>query len=467
MPPEQIVAIGIDFTACTVLPTKSDGTPLCFLKEYECEPHAYVKLWKHHAAQYCAEIINKKAVERNESFLKRFGGKISSEFYFPKLLQIALEAPQIFENADLFIEAADWLTWKLTGKLCRSASFAGYKAMWDKKEGYPSKDFLDSLKDGFGEKSYSLLKGDILMPCTIAGYISNEFASLTGLTTKTAVITPIIDAHSALFSAGIHKKDEMLIIMGTSGCHVSLSDTYKEIPGILASVQDGILPDFFGYESGQSGFGDHFEWLSNNFVPESLSKQAREKDTNVLELLAEKAKQQKPGEHGLIALDWFNGNRSPLNDSDLSGLILGLNLNTKPEDIYRALVEAIAYGSRKIIENYEKHDFSINSVCACGSLSKNDFIMQIFADVLGKEIKIADSENGSALGSAIIAASASGELALDDAITKLCKLRTSSYKPIPENQEIFDKLYSEYSKLYNYFGCGENNVMKELNKYKK
>lgn len=460
---KDVIGIGIDFTACTVLPVKKDGTPLCLIKEFEREPHTYVKLWKHHAAQYCADMINQKA---DENLLASFGGKISSEFYHPKLLQTMLEAPRVTDFADFYIEAGDWIVWLLTGKMSRSASMAGYKALYTKEHGYPSKDFLNSVCQGFGDTAERLLQGDILPVGSVAGGLCKEYAEITGLTEGTPVTSCIIDAHSALLSARITDADKMLMILGTSGCYISLGKEYKKVDGVYAIVQDGIENGFYGYESGQSALGDQFHWLSCNMVSKEIQRQAESSGIKVLDLLSQKAALQKPGSSGLLALDWWNGNRSVLNDGELSGMIVGLTLTTKPEDIYSALVEAIAFGTRKIIENYEQSSVFIKELYACGSLSKNNYIMQVYADVLGKEIKICASENGSALGSAIFAATATGEYSLKQAAKQMGRIKDISFVPNMQNKEIYDRLYKQYELLHDYFGKGANNVMKELLKLK-
>ena len=459
---EQITGIGIDFTASTVFPATKDLIPLCKMPQFEDNPHAYVKLWKHHGAQYCADIINQKATEQHMKFLELCGGKVSAEHYYPKLLQIAIEAPEIFENCDLFIEAGDWIVSKITGKLTKSSSMASYKAFWNEQDGYPSEEFLESLKTGFGKKASILTKGEIVPVGTLAGRITKDGAKLTGLCEGTAVSSCIIDAHSSLPALNITDENQMMIIMGTSGCHISLSKEFKKASGILGAAKDGIINGFYGYESGQSGFGDLFEWLEKNFIPKDITEQANAQGIKPLELLSQKAALQKPGKSGLLALDWWNGNRSPLNDSRLSGMIIGLTLSTKPEDIYRALVESIAFGTRKILDNYQQNDMPIESITACGGMSKNEFILQIFADITGKKIKVTDSKNPTTLGSAMFGAVAAGIYDIKTACKKMSSYKEKVFTPIPENTEIYNKLYNEYCILTDYFGKGKNDIMKRL-----
>lgn len=470
---EDVIGIGIDFTACTVLPVKKDGTPLCFLDEYKSNPHAYVKLWKHHAAQKYANKLNEIAEQRGEKFLQRYGGKISSEWFVPKIWQIAEEAPEIYDSMDRFIEAADWIIWQLTGVETRNTCTAGYKALWSKKYGFPSKDFFKALNPKL-ENMVEEKIGDNIMPIGgKAGEITEKAAKLTGLKVGTAVAVANVDAHVALPAVGVTTPGKMLMIIGTSTCDVLLGDEEKIVPGMCGVVEDGIVKGYLGYEAGQSCVGDHFDWFVKNCVPDSYYREADALGFNIHRLLREKAQVKKPGETGLLALDWWNGNRSVLVDVDLTGVILGLNLLSRPEDIYRALIEATAYGAKKIIETFRQNGVYINELYAAGGIAEKDaFMMQIYADVTNMEIKISASSQTPALGSAMFGAVAAGsEMGGYDDI-KSCaevmgKVKDIVYKPIPENVEIYKKLYAEYEKLHDYLGRGENDVLKRLKEIKK
>ena len=464
---ENVVGIGIDFTASTVMPLNEDLVPLCLLKEYQSMPHAYVKLWKHHSALYLADQITALGKDRNEPWLKRIGGKVSSEFCFPKLLQIAVEDPEIFDQTEYFMEAGDYVVYCLTGVLSRSTCIAGFKSYWSKEEGYPSEAFLNGLKPNFGTKALKMLRGPLIAPGRAVGNLTAEFAEKLGLSERTVVSAAVIDAHAAIPSAGMLRENQMLMILGTSGCHISLSKVYREVEGICGIVKDGIIDGFYCYESGQNGAGDHFEWLLRTCISAEMEAAAKENGMSVLNYLASLAEKQKVGEHGLLCLDWFNGNRSVLTDSDLSGVILGLTLSTKPEDIYRALVEAVAFGTRKIIENYENAGVPVEGLCATGTMAKSPFVMQIFSDILGKEIGIVASQNGPALGSAIFAAAASGALSLTDAIQKMGKTKEAYYSPNADHKVLYDKLYNEYSALHDYFGRAVNSVLKNLKSFRR
>ena len=470
---DDVIGIGTDFTACTLLPTKRDGTPLCFLPEYEREPHAYVKLWKHHAAQDKANRLNEIAAARGEAWLQNYGGKISSEWAIPKIWQVLDEAPEIYAAADRFIEAADWIIWQLCGKETRNSCTAGYKEIWNKRAGYPSPDFFKALDPRLENVVQDKL-GTVITPLgSRAGALTEEAAALTGLRPGIAVAVGNVDAHVCVPAVGIDGPAKMLAIMGTSTCHIMMGTEEKQVPGMCGVVADGVLPGYYGYEAGQSCVGDHFAWFVENCVPAAYAQEAEAQGKNIHVYLTEKAEKLLPGQSGLLALDWWNGNRSVLVDVDLTGMMLGMTLATRPEEMYRALIEATAYGTREIIENYRANGVPVEEFFASGGISqKNAMAMQIYADVLNMPIKIAGSAQGPALGSAIFASVAAGEAAggYDDifaAARAMGRTKNLVYTPIPENAAVYDKLFAEYVTLHDYFGRGANDVMKRLKAIKK
>ena len=471
--PADVIGVGIDFTACTVLPVKADGTPLCFLPKFAGNPNAYVKLWKHHAAQDKANALNETASSMGEEWLARYGGKISSEWAFPKLWQILDESPKVYEAMNAFVEAADWVIWQLTGKQTRNSCTAGYKAMWSKSEGYPSKAFFKALDPRMENVIEEKFSGPVTPLGGKAGELTEAAAKLTGLNPGTAVAVANVDAHVTVPAVKIDSAGKMLAIMGTSTCHMLISDKEVKVPGICGVVEDGILPGFFGYEAGQSCVGDHFAWFIDNCLPKEYFDAAEKEGVNIHKYLRSKAEKLKVGESGLLALDWWNGNRSVLVDVDLTGVMLGMTLQTKPEEIYRALIEATAYGTRKIIETFRENGVPVEEFYASGGISQKDpMTMQIYADVIGIPIKIAGSLQGPALGSAIFGAVAAGKQAggydsVMEAAQAMGKLRDEVYIPIAENVKAYDKLYAEYSILHDYFGRGANDVMKRLKELKK
>ncbi len=466
--PQDVIGIGTDFTACTVLPTKADGTPLCFLPEYRNNPHAWVKLWKHHAAQPEANQLNDTARELGYDFLDRYGGKISSEWLFPKIWQTLDEAPEIYAAADRFIEAADWVIWKLTGIETRNNCTAGYKAIWSKKDGFPPNEFFKALDPRLEFVVDQKLSRQIDYLGDRAGTLTPEAAAWTGLKVGTAVAVANVDAHVSVPAATVVEIGRMVIIMGTSNCHMVLGEQERIVPGMCGYVEDGIIPGFFGYEAGQSCVGDHFAWFVENCVPESYQQQAKALGLDIHAYLEKRAADLLPGESGLLALDWWNGNRSVLVDVDLTGLLIGQTLATKPEEIYRALIEATAYGTRIIIETFEENGVPVNEIVATGGLpDRNRLLMQIYADVTGREIRVAAAQQTPALGSAMFGAVAAGKDAggydtIYDASQAMAHLRAEKYIPNPHHKDIYDALYAEYVRLHDYFGRGDNDVMKRL-----
>jgi len=321
--PWDVIGIGTDFTACTMMPVDADGTPFSMIPKWRSRPHAWVKLWKHHAAQHEADKLNEMARRRNEGWLKRYGGKISSEWMLPKIMQILDEDPEIYKAAARFIEAADWIVMQMTGEEARNSCTAGYKAIWHKKDGYPGKAFFKALDPRLENVVDEKLSRDIRPLGQKAGEITARAAKLTGLKEGTAVSVGNVDAHVSVPAAGITDAGKMLMIMGTSICHMVMGTKEKIVPGMCGVVEDGILPGFQGYEAGQSCVGDHFAWFTKNCVPEAYEKEARKRGVSIHDLLVDKASKLEVGESGLVALDWWNGNRSILVDVDLTGMLLG------------------------------------------------------------------------------------------------------------------------------------------------
>jgi L-ribulokinase len=466
--PADVIGVGIDFTACTMLPTTADGTPLCALPGMRGEPHAWVKLWKHHAAQGQADRINEVARATGQAWLDRYGGRISSEWFFAKSLQILEEAPAVYARADRLIEAADWVVWQLTGDERRNVCTAGYKAMWSREDGFPPRSYFAALHPDFADVVDTKMSRDLYELGQRAGGLSERAAAWTGLLPGTAVAVANVDAHVAVPAATVTEPGRMVMIMGTSTCHMVLSPDEQAVPGMCGYVQDGILPGFFGYEAGQSAVGDHFGWFVEHATPEAYRQEARERGIDIHALLQDRAATLAVGESGLLALDWWNGNRSVLVDATLSGLLIGATLATVPEEIYRALIEATAYGTRVIIETFEVHGVPIHDIVAAGGLAeKSPMIMQIYADVTGRTFHISGSDQTPALGAAMFATVAAGpdvggHPTIVEASRAMATLRDDVYTPIPANQVTYDVLYREYVRLHDYFGRGENDVMRTL-----
>lgn len=465
--PQDVIGIGVDFTACTVLPVRADGMPLCLEEKYAGRPHAWVKLWKHHGAQAQADRITALGAEY-PGLLAGFGGKASCEWMFPKLMELLEQDPALAADADRIIEAGDWLVWLLCGNEVRSMCLAGYKALWSAETGYPAPEILGKMHPQLPQLVAEKMTAPMLPITGCAGGLTEPMAAALGLLPGTPVAAANIDAHSAIPACGVSRPHDMVMIMGTSSCHHVMSAGQHAIPGLFGIVKDGVLPGYYAYEAGQSCCGDHFDWAVKNIAPESYAQEARSRGISLHQLMQEKCAGRRPGENGLLALDWYNGNRSILNDSRLTGMILGLTLSTRPEDIYRALVEATAYGTRTIIEAIEAGGVPVQGLFACGGLAqKSPMLMQIYADVTGREIRIAASRQASALGAAIHAAVAAGSErggydSAAEAGAHMARLLDTVYRPNAENKAIYDRLYAEYRTLHDYFGRGENDVMKRL-----
>jgi len=460
--PGQVIGVATDFTASTCMPVLAAGTPLCQLPHLTGRPHAYPKLWKHHAAQPQADRINAAAHERREKWINRYGGKISSEWQFAKALQVLDEDPEMYQLADRWIEAADWIIWQLCGTETRNACTAGYKGIFQDGQ-YPSRDYLAALDPRFASFAADKLAHPISPLGGLAGRLTPAAAALTGLPEGIAVAVGNVDAHVTLPAAGSCAPGTMVAIMGTSTCHVMNGTGLAEVPGMCGVVDGGIVAGLWGYEAGQSGVGDIFSWFTRNGVPGEFADQARRRGVSLPQLLDEQAAAQPPGANGLIALDWENGNRSVLVDAGLSGAIVGLTLATTAPEIYRALLEATAFGTRLIVETFNASSVPVTEFVVAGGLIKSAPLMQIYADVLRRPLSVIGSDQGPALGSAIHAAVAAGAYPdVPAASSAMGRVNRDVYRPDEARADVYDQLYAEYVRLHDYFGRGANEVMYRL-----
>lgn len=448
--PEQLVGIGLDFTSCTVLPTDDGGRPLCLNPEWREHPHAWPKLWKHHAAQHVADRLNVVASERGEEFLRRYGGRISSEWYFPKLIEVWLEDRAVYEAAATYVEATDWIVWWLTGTLRRQSATASYKAMWSQSEGLPSAGYFNDAYPGFDRPAEKL--GDEFVPLgTRAGTLRAELAVQLGLLESTAVAVGNVDSFVSVPGAGVSEPGVLVLVIGTSICSMVLSDHEVLLPGITGVARDGILPGRFGYEAGQAAVGDMLAWHVRTAQQSHAGLQAA-------------AAQLEPGATGLVALDWWNGNRSILADAGLSGAILGLNLHTSQAEIHRALIESIALGNRRIVENFNEHGVPIKRIVACGGIAvKSPLTMQVIADVSGLEVSVPDSAEVPARGAALFGAVAAGSFSdIDAAVLATRPTVARTYVPDRRAVLVYDEIYAVYRELYGLFGEQHAELMHRL-----
>jgi L-ribulokinase len=466
--PEQVIGIGVDFPGSTVIPTTQDGTPLALIDNYKEEPHAWPKHWKHLAAQDKADQLTKIASDRFETFLDRYGGKINPEWFFPKVWEIFDDSSTIYNAADRLIEASDWMVWQLTGVETRNLCAAGFKALWSKAEGFPLETFFNAMDANLRDVVDEKMKHEISPLGEQAGELTETAAKWLKLLPGTPVATGILSSHAAVPAATVAEPGKMVLILGSRFTQMVLSTKEYHVPGMCGMVEDGIIPGLIAYQAGQAGSGEHFSWFMDNGVPGNYEREARKRKISLLNLMEEKAAALEPAESGLVALDWFNGNRSILVDRELNGLILGYSLATKPEEIYRALLEATVYGTRKIFETFIASGVPINEIIVTGGEPvKNNLLLNILANVTSMEIRIAESPYASALGSAMYAAVAAGESrggynSIQEASQKMARLKIKTYVPNNNDKKTYNRLYSEYTLLHDYFGYGHNNAMKRL-----
>ncbi len=471
--PDEIIGIGVDATACSAFPVDKKWKPLCEDKRFYKEPQAYLKLWKHHGATDEARRLTEAAAKVCPELLSQFGGSISAESLYPKLWEVHERAPELYEATYEYVEAADWIVYRLTGEKTRNSCAAGYKAYYDPEKGYPDEKLFREAGFCPDGSVADKLPSPVIPVGQRAGTLSKNAANLLGLKPGIAVAAGLVDAHVCVPAAGVTEEGHVLMIIGTSACIMMLGRDRTEVPGICGSVTDGILPGFEGYEAGQSSVGDLYGWFVDHMVPADVHDEARARGMNVHLLLSSLAEKKQPGESGLLALDWLNGNRSILCNYELSGLILGLTPKTKSEDVYRALAESTAFGCRVILENFASHGLPVKKFTVSGGISrKNPFIMQLYADILGMNVEVIETQVGPALGSAIFAAAAAGRKAggypsVQRAAQAMKSPVLTVCEPVPEHVAAYNELYREYRTLYAYFGEGENNVMERLHRFMK
>ena len=462
LPADAIAGVGFDFTASTVLPIDETYQPLCLRSEFAKRPHAWVKLWKHHSAQAQADRINEIATARRERFLPDYGGRTSSEWLVAKTLQILDEDPEIYETATGIVEAADWVANQLTGTLIRNACGAGYKGFWSRSHGFPSQAFFEALDPRMRHFVRDKLPGEVLPPGQRVGMLTSEKASLLTLSAGTPVAVPIIDAHAAVLGATVVTPGRMVAVLGTSTWHMLLAENHAPVEGVAGIVKDGIVKGLYGYEAGQAAVGDIFGWFARLVDPDGLG------GSDTFARLEADAAAVGPGGNGLVALDWWNGNRSVLANTDLSGLIVGLSLQTTPGELYRSLIEATGFGTRRVLDAFESEQIPVNELVATGGLAtRSPLLLQLYANITKRPICRAASPNASALGAAILGALAAGPerggyALLESAVAHMARLEPETIQPDPAAGEQYDALYREYLELHDHFGRDGTALMSRL-----
>jgi L-ribulokinase len=467
--PQQVVGIGVDTTGSTPLPADANGQPLAFTKKFANHPAAMAWLWKDHTSVNEAAEITALAKKMRTQFLAKCGGVYSSEWFWSKILKCLRAAPEVFNAAHSWVELADYVPAALTGteapdKFIAGVCAAGHKAMWNAKwGGYPDAEFLSKLNPKLG-KLRARLTPRVHSVDRAVGGLTSAWAKKTGLPEGIPIAVGAFDAHLGAVGSGV-APGTLVKIIGTSTCDIAISPNTKklaDVPGLCGIVDGSVLPGCFGLEAGQSAVGDLFNWLVNYIKPGG--------DKNLSHADLDKAAEKlKPGESGLLALDWNNGNRTILVDQKLTGLLIGQTLYTPPAEIYRALVEATAFGALTIINRFEEYGVKISSVVNCGGIAeKSALTMQIYADITGRPMKVSRSAQTCALGSAVAAAVVAGahkNFAL--AQKAMTGLKPKIYKPNPKAHEVYRELYVIYKKLHDAFGTREwsgnlHDVMKQL-----
>jgi L-ribulokinase len=453
VPLDAVCGIGVDFTSCTVLPVTREGVPLCTIDRWRSRPHAWPKLWKHHAAQPVADRLTEVALEREERFVTRYGSRISSEWYFPKLIELWLEDREVYDAADRFIEATDWIVWHMTGVERRQRTTAGYKALWSPDTGLPSTEYFQAAYPGFDHPAAKL--GNTFVPLGArAGTLRAEVAHKLGLPASTSVAVGNVDSFASVPGAGVSQPGTFVSVVGTSICDMAVHPHEIRLPGITGVVRDGILPGLYGYEAGQVAVGDMLAWFLREIAPPGSTFASLEAE----------AARIPPGATGLVALDWWNGNRTILADADLTGVICGLTLQSTPTQIYRSLMESIALGNRRIIDNFAEHGLEMSEIVACGGVAiSSPLLMQLFADVSGLAVHVPASSEVPARGAALFAAVAGGAFdQIDSAVNATRPPVATSYRPDEGVKRTYDALYAIYSRLTDLLGRSQVNLLHDL-----
>ncbi len=439
-----IGGLGIDTTGCSVLPVTSDGTPLSFLSQWKGHPHAWPKLWKHTSAQAQAERFTEAAMKRGERWLERCGGAVSPAFMLAKALELFEEAPLIYGEADLLVEESDWLVWQLTGTFRRNAFAARYLAYVHDKDGPPSGEYLASVEPGLSGFYQSKCRGEVAAPGTLAGTLTPYWVETLGLSTGVKVAVPTLDGPAGAMGGGITADGVMYMVMGTSVVHFLLAEKEAHVPGIAGVAADAMFPGYYLYGVPQVAVGDAFNWFTEQA---GVSH----------EELTSKAAHLAPGESGLLALDWWNGGRKPEPDAGLSGVVIGYDLQTPNEAVYRALIESTAFGARYVVDTFRESGLTVSGLRAGGGLTANRMLLQIYADVIGLPLEVAASEQPSTLGAAMLGAVAAGAYeSVMDAARVMVPAAAYKVEPVPQHRAVYDTLYREYLRLVEMFGGGDS-----------
>ena len=450
--PTKVVGLGVDFTSCTVLPVAEDATPLCCQGRWRGRKHAWPKLWKHHAAQGIADRLNDVAHRRAEGFIARYGGRISAEWTFPKLIEIWQQDRAVYDAMDSFMEATDWIVAWMTGVQVRQACTAGYKALWSPDHGFPSAAYFAAAFPGIGDPA-AKLGGSFVPLGSRAGTLRPELSERIGLTPTVAVAVGNVDSFVSVPGAGVEDPGTFVAVIGTSICDMVVHPDEVLLPGVTGVVKDGILPGLYGYEAGQAAVGDMLAWFTR-----TLGAGRTHADFEA------EAAGLRAGATGLLAFDWWSGNRAILADADLSGVVLGLTISSTAAEIYRALLESIAFGSRRIMDNFEEHGLRLERIVACGGIAeRSPLMMQLLADTSGRTVSVPAEGDVPARGSALFGAVAAGvfpDIRAAVAATRSAHLK--HFEPEPRAASVYDAVYAIYRRLYERLGRDDAELLHRL-----
>jgi len=438
---DSIRGICVDATSYTLVPLDRTGEPLSYREGWEEKSYAQIRLWKCHSAQKQADEALALAQKMNQPFLGRCGGSISCEWALPKLLEIRDEAPEIYAQMDLAMDLCEFLSYRLTGLVKRSAGAMGFKCLWARDLGFPEAEYLNALRPGFAREYRELLRGEVYRPGEALGCIRKELAQKLGLREDTVIACGVLDGHTALAASGALQAGDAVLVVGTSSVVSVHTDSLKEIPGICGIARDGLIAGLYGIDAGQCGSGDMLDWFIHHALPEEVERQALCEGISVHDLLARRVKE--PWKGTVHVTDWWNGSRNVPCDLSLKGAMVGVTLDTRPEDIYLAMLKAIVCGTREIVERCEEWGIPIRHVRAMGGIAvKNPLLMQEYANILNRSIEVGDFMEGPALGSALFASVACGIHAnLREAYEAMGVKRFTSYEPDQEHRYEYESYY--------------------------
>lgn len=452
--PDAVVGLCVDATSYTLVPTDAEYRPLSLRAEFKNRPQSYIKLWKHHAAQSQTERSKAIAREMQMSFLEYCGGEMSSEWTIPKLLEIRENDPEVYVQMAYAFDLCDFLTLMLTDKLTRGIGSVSFKSNWVDGEGYPSAEYLERLGTGFSEEYLRLMNGEIIRPGQRAGTLCAEMAKRLGLPEGISVAGGILDGHTSLPTSGLYKAGDVSLVIGTSNVSAVMTDRHVKPPAGSVLAMDGFVPGLYAIDSGQSCTGDMLGWYMKNMLPAEITQAAESQGVSTYDILNARAEASEPWCCPLTVLDWWNGNRNVMCNLNLRGSIQGMTLGTRPEDIYIAMVQGIACGTRKILDTCEENGVEIKNIVACGGIpQKNTFMMQQYANILNRPLRVVCANEGPAMGSAIFAACAAGVYeSFEQAVHHMQGRSFVEYLPQFEHCGDYERIYQRFSRYYSLLG---------------